>query len=181
VVADLRSVLTDDDILISDVGAHKLWIARMYLVSKPNSVIISNGFASMGFAIPGAVAAKLVNPESKVVAVTGDGGFLMNSQELETAKRLGLSFVTVVWADSSYGLIEWKQKNKFGRSFGVGFSNPDLVKYADALGLPGYRVGHPGEFLPILKMALDQRLPSIIEVAIDYRENPRLTEKMGKG
>ncbi|MFC1909024.1 acetolactate synthase large subunit [Chloroflexota bacterium] len=178
VIADLRSVLEEDDIIITDVGAHKLWIARMYPVNKPNAVIISNGFASMGFAIPGAIATKLVYPRSNVVAVCGDGGFLMNSQELETAKRLGLSFVTVVWADSSYGLIEWKQKNKFGSSFGVSFSNPDLIKYADSLGLPGYRVNHPREFLPILQTALNQRLPSLIEVAIDYRENAKLAEKM---
>jgi len=179
VVADLRSALGNDDILVSDVGAHKLWIARMYPANKPNTVIISNGFASMGFAVPGAIAAKLVHPESKVVAVSGDGGFLMNSQELETAKRLGVSFVTVVWVDSSYGLVEWKQMNKFGSSFGVSFSNPDLVKYADSLGLPGYRVSHPGELLPTLQRALEERLPSLVEVPIDYRENPKLTEKMG--
>ena len=180
VIADLRSVLKDDDIVIADVGAHKLWIARMYPVSKPDTVIISNGFASMGFAVPGAIAAKLVNPNSKVVAVSGDGGFLMNSQELETAKRLGVPFVTMVWNDSSYGLIEWKQMNKFGGSFGVGFGNPDLVKYADSLGLPGYRVSHPKELLPTLQKALEQKLPSLIEVPIDYRENPKLLEKMGQ-
>jgi len=180
VIADLRSVLKDDDIVIADVGAHKLWIARMYPVSKPDTVIISNGFASMGFAVPGAIAAKLVNPNSKVVAVSGDGGFLMNSQELETAKRLGVPFVTMVWNDSSYGLIEWKQMNKFGGSFGVGLGNPDLVKYADSLGLPGYRVSHPEELLPTLQKALEQKLPSLIEVPIDYRENPKLLEKMGQ-
>ena len=179
VIADLRNVLENDDILISDVGAHKLWIARMYPANKPNTSIISNGFASMGFAIPGAIAAKLVHPKSKVVAVSGDGGFLMNSQELETAKRLGVSFVTVVWTDSSYGLIEWKQKNKFGGSFGVSFNNPDLIKYANSLGLPGYRVSHPGELIPALQMALTESLPSIIEVPIDYRENPKLVENIG--
>ena len=179
VIADLRNVLENDDILISDVGAHKLWIARMYPANKPNTSIISNGFASMGFAIPGAIAAKLVHPKSKVVAVSGDGGFLMNSQELETAKRLGVSFVTVVWTDSSYGLIEWKQKNKFGGSFGVGFNNPDLIKYANSLGLPGYRVSHPGELIPTLQTALTERLPSIIEVPIDYRENSKLVENIG--
>ena len=179
VVADLRSILEDDDIVISDVGAHKLWIARMYPANKPNTVVISNGFASMGFAIPGAIAAKLVHPKRRVVAVSGDGGFLMNSQELETAKRLGVSFVTVVWVDSSYGLVEWKQMSKFGSSFGVSFGNPDLIKYADSLGLPGYRINHPREFLPTLRRAFEQRLPSLIEVPIDYGENPKLTEKMG--
>jgi acetolactate synthase-1/2/3 large subunit len=105
----------------------------------------------------------------------------MNSQELETAKRLGVSFVTVVWTDSSYGLIEWKQKNKFGISFGAIFNNPDFIKYASSLGLPGFRVSHPGEFIPALQMALTERLPSIIEVPIDYRENPKLVENIGPG
>lgn len=180
VVGDLRRALGEDDILISDVGAHKLWIARMYPANKPNTVLISNGFASMGFAVPGAIATKIVYPERKVVAVSGDGGFLMNSQELETAKRLQLAFVTVVWVDYRYGLIEWRQMNKFGRTFGVNFGNPDFVKYAEAFGLPAFAIGHAREFLPTLRKALELELPSLIEVPIDYRENMRLTEKLGQ-
>ena len=180
VVGDLRKALGEDDILISDVGAHKLWIARMYPANKPNTVLISNGFASMGFAVPGAIATKIVYPERKVVAVSGDGGFLMNSQELETAKRLQLAFVTVVWVDYRYGLIEWKQMNKFGRTFGVNFGNPDFVKYAEAFGLPAFAINHSREFLPTLRKALELKSPSLIEVPIDYRENMKLAEKWGQ-
>jgi acetolactate synthase-1/2/3 large subunit len=178
-ISDLRRVLKDNDILISDVGAHKLWLARMYPANKPNTVIISNGFAAMGIGIPSGIAAKLVYPERKVVVVSGDGGFLMNAQELETAKRLGTAFVTVVWVDDSLGLIEWKQRNKFGTSFGVNFSNPDFEKFADSLGLPGFRVTKTEDFLPILRKALDLPLPSIVELPVDYRENLKLTEKLG--
>ncbi len=179
VLSDLRKALKENDILISDVGAHKVWIARMYLASKPNTVLISNGFASMGIAIPSAIASKLVYPKRKVVVVCGDGGFLMSSQELETAKRLGVAFVTVVWVDASLGLIEWKQINKFGHSFGVSFNNPDLVKYAESLGLVGFRISSTEDLFPTLQKAFDLRLPSIIEVPIDYRENMKLTEKLG--
>ena len=179
ILADLRSVLGKNDILISDVGAHKVWIARMYPARVPNSVIISNGFASMGFALPGAIAAKLVYPERRVVVVCGDGGFLMNSQELETAKRLGVAFVVVIWVDNSYGLIEWKQMNMFKKHFGVRFDNPDFVTLAKAYGLPGFRIKDANEFIPTLRQALDFKVPSIIEVPIDYSENLRLTEKLG--
>lgn len=178
-ISDLRRALRDNDILISDVGAHKLWIARMYPANKPNTVIISNGFASMGIGIPSGIAAKLVYPEKKVAVVCGDGGFLMNSQELETAKRLGTAFVTVVWVDASLGMIEWKQRNKFGNSFGVNFSNPDFVKYADSLGLPGFRITNTEDLLPTLQKAFELPLPSIVELPIDYRENMKLTEKLG--
>ncbi|MBI4294826.1 MAG: acetolactate synthase large subunit [Chloroflexi bacterium] len=178
-VADLRLALENDDILISDVGAHKLWIARMFPAIKPNTVIISNGFASMGLGVPGAIAAKLAHPERRVVAVCGDGGFMMTSQELETARRLGLSFVVVIWVDGGYGMIEWKQLSRFGTSYGVKFGNPDFVQYARSFGLPGFRIDSPEQLLPTLKHALDLELPSIIELPIDYRENLKLTEKLG--
>jgi acetolactate synthase-1/2/3 large subunit len=178
VIADLRYALEEDDILVSDVGAHKLWLGRMYPVRKPNTLIISNGFAPVGFAVPAAIATKLVYPQRNVVAIVGDGGFLMNSQELETAKRQGISFVTVVWVDSSFGLIEWKQMNKFGHSFGVRFGNHDFKKYAESLGLPGYRVNNAGDFLPVLHRAFAEKLPSIIAVPIAYGENHRLLEKI---
>jgi acetolactate synthase-1/2/3 large subunit len=167
VVAALREVLSDTDIVISDVGAHKLWLATLFPTACPNSLMMANGLASMGIAVPGALAAKLVHPERRVVAVTGDGGFLMNSQELETAKRLGTAFVTVVWTDNGYGVIGLKQQRRFGRTFGASFSNPDLVKYAEAFGLPGFRVERPDDLLPTLQRALDWAGPSLVEVPID--------------
>ena len=178
-IYELRRALAPHDIVVSDVGAHKIWIARLYQAYEPNTVIISNGFASMGIALPGAIAAKLVHPDRHVVALCGDGGFLMNSQELETAKRIGAGIVTVIWRDNGYGLIDWKQRNQFGRPFGVGFDNPDFVKYAESFGIPGFRPETADDLYPILKRALDLPGPSVIDVPIDYAENVRLTERLG--
>lgn len=178
VLYDLRQVMGEDDIVISDVGAHKMWVARHYHCIKPNTCIISNGFASMGIAIPGAVAAKLVNPDKKVVAVTGDGGFMMNSQELETAVRIGTPFVTLIFNDSCYGLIKWKQEERFGQSTCISFTNPDFVKYAEAMGLKGYRVTKSEDLAPILKEALAQEVPAIIDCSVDYNENLKLTNQL---
>ena len=174
VVADLRAALGDDDILISDVGAHKLWLATFFPAARPNTLIIANGLASMGIALPGALAAKLVHPDRKVVAMSGDGGFLMNSQELETAKRIGTPFVSLVWRDDRYGVIELNQQRRFGRTFGVEFGNPDFVKYADSFGLPGFRVEQADDLLPTLRRALELDVPSLVEVPVDPRENLRL-------
>ena len=174
-LADLRAALDPKDIVISDVGAHKLWVARLFPTQWANTVVISNGLASMGIAVPGAVAAKLAFPERRVVAVTGDGGFLMNSQELETAKRLGTAFVVLIWADHAYGSIEWKQQQRYGRTFGTRFTNPDFVRYAEAFDLPGFRVESAAELLPTLRRALDLEEPSLVEVPVDYRENLRLS------
>ena len=121
--------------MVSDVGAHKIWVARLYQAYEPNTVIISNGFAAMGISLPGAIAAKLVHPDRRVVALCGDGGFLMNSQELETARRIGANITVVVWRDDGYGLIDWKQRSEFGRPFGVEFTQPRLR------GLRGSRSG----------------------------------------
>ena len=176
----VREVLKPDDILISDVGAHKLWISRMYPVYKPNTCIISNGFASMGIALPGAIAAKLVYPERQVIAIMGDGGFLMNSQEIETATRLGLSFVSLIFHDNSYGVIKSKQLNFFGRSAFVDFSNPDFVKYAESFGAKGYRVESANDLKPILQDAIKQRGVSVIDCPVDYSENIFLTQRMSK-
>jgi acetolactate synthase I/II/III large subunit len=178
-IYDLRQVMGPEDIVISDVGAHKMWMARHYHCDRPNTCIISNGFAAMGIAIPGAVAAKLVAPDRKVVAVTGDGGFMMNSQELETALRIGTPFVTVIFNDGGYGLIEWKQFNHFGESAFVKFSNPDFVKLAESMGLKGYRVTSSTDFLPMLKEALSQTVPAVIDCPIDYSENLRFTQRSG--
>ena len=178
-IADLRRALGPSDIVVSDVGAHKVWVARMYQAYEPNTVIISNGFAAMGIAVPGAIAAKLVHPERKVVAVCGDGGFLMNSQELETAKRIGANICVVVWRDDGYGLIDWKQRNEFGRPFAVEFGNPDFVAYAESFGIAGFRPTSAADLYPTLKRALDVDGPSLVEVPIDYAENLRLTEQLG--
>jgi acetolactate synthase-1/2/3 large subunit len=178
-IADLRAALDPLDIVVSDVGAHKVWVARLYQAYEPNTVIISNGFAAMGIALPGAIAAKLVHPGRRVVALCGDGGFLMNSQELETAKRIGANICVVVWRDDSYGLIDWKQRNEFGRPFAVEFGNPDFVAYAQSFGIAAFRPASAGELLPTLRRALDVDGPSLVEVPIDYRENLRLTERLG--
>jgi len=178
IVWDLREVLAPDDIAISDVGAHKMWMARMYRAERPNTCIISNGFASMGLAVPGAVAAKLAYPHRKVVAVTGDAGFMMNSQEIETALRMGTAFVILIWSDSEYGLITWHQLRTFGRPSHIAFKNPDFVKYAESFGAKGYRVEHAEELVPILKKALADNTVSIIDCPVDYSENMKLTERL---
>ncbi|MEM9092847.1 MAG: acetolactate synthase large subunit [Cyanobacteria bacterium P01_F01_bin.53] len=174
---DLRQVLDAEDIVISDVGAHKMWIARHYHCEQPNTCLISNGFASMGIAIPGGVAAKLVHPNRNVVAVTGDGGFMMNCQELETAHRLGTAFVTIIFHDGGYGLIEWKQEAHFHESSYIKFNNPDFVKLAESMNLKGYRIESAEEFIPTLKEALAQNVPTVIDCPIDYRENLLFTER----
>lgn len=176
-IYDLRQVMGPEDIVISDVGAHKMWMARHYHCDCPNTCLISNGFAAMGIAIPGAVAAKLVAPDKKVVAVTGDGGFMMNCQELETALRVGTPFVTIIFNDGGYGLIEWKQLNHYGRSTFINFGNPDFVKLAESMGLIGYRVESTADFIPTLKEALNQSVPVVIDCPVDYRENLRFSQK----
>ncbi|MDH6062248.1 acetolactate synthase large subunit [Umezakia ovalisporum] len=181
-IYDLRQVMGPDDIVISDVGAHKMWIARHYHSHSPNTCLISNGFAAMGIAIPGALAAKLVFPNRKVVAATGDGGFMMNCQELETALRVGTPFVTLIFNDGGYGLIEWKQENQFGKgnSSFVHFGNPDFVKLAESMGLKGYRVESTIDLIPVLKEALAQDVPAVIDCPVDYRENHRFSQKAGE-
>ncbi|MBD2092704.1 acetolactate synthase large subunit [Microcoleus sp. FACHB-1515] len=178
-IYDLRQVLGSEDILISDVGAHKMWIARHYHCDRPNTCIISNGFAAMGIAIPGAIAAKLVAPDRKVVAATGDGGFMMNCQELETALRCKTPFVTLIFNDGGYGLIEWKQINHYGESAFIKFGNPDFVKLAESMGLKGYRVESSTDFVPMLKDALAQDVPAVIDCPVDYRENLKFSQRSG--
>jgi acetolactate synthase-1/2/3 large subunit len=172
IVHDLRRALADDDILISDVGVHKLWLATRFPAARPNTVVIANGLASMGIALPGAIAARLVHPARKVIAVSGDGGFMMNSQELETAKRLGAAFVAVVLVDGRYGVIALNQQRRFGRRFGVDFGNPDFVAYAASFGLPGFRVDRAADFLPTLRRALDLNTPSVVAVPVDTSRSP---------
>ena len=176
ILADVRKVMGREDILVSDVGAHKMWIARHYDCYAPNTCLISNGFASMGFSIPGAFAAKLLNPDKKVLAVCGDGGFMMNSQELETAVREKVPFVTLIWEDSSYGLIKWKEQEQFGGEHCyVDFTNPDFKLLAEAMHCKGYRVEKAADLIPTLEEAFRQTVPSVIVVPVDYSENMKLT------
>jgi acetolactate synthase-1/2/3 large subunit len=175
---DLRQVLDEEDIVISDVGAHKMWTARMYQAESPNSCIISNGFASMGIALPGVISAKLAYPDRKAVAVTGDGGFMMNNQEIDTALRLGLDLVVLIFNDSKYGLIEWHQLSHFDRASQIDFVNPDFVQFAESFGAKGYRVNSTEELIPTLEAALNDGTVSIIDCPVDYSENMKLTHKL---
>ena len=176
ILYDVRKFMDEDDIVISDVGAHKMWIAREYNCYKPNTCIISNGFATMGIAVPGAVAAKLINLDKKVLAISGDGGFMMNSQEYETALREGAPIVTLIFSDASYGLIKWKQIDHFGKNCFVDFTNPDFVKYAESMHAKGYRVEKAEDLIPILEDAFKQTVPCIIDCPVDYSENTKLSE-----
>jgi acetolactate synthase-1/2/3 large subunit len=176
---EIRQALGREDILISDVGLHKLWIGRMFPAYEPNTVLIANGLAGMGFAVPAAVAAKLVHPERNVVTVNGDGGFLMNAQELETAVRLRTPFVNVIWENRQYGSIVWKQDKKFGTHFGTDFDNPDFVKLAEGFGMPGWRCESADEFGERLRQALALDVPSLIVVPIDYSLDVAISEELG--
>jgi acetolactate synthase I/II/III large subunit len=178
IVWDLREALAPEDIAISDVGAHKMWMSRMYRAERPNTCIISNGFAAMGIGLPGAIAAKLAYPDRKVVAVTGDAGFMMNSQEIETALRMKTPIVVLIWNDSEYGLITWHQLRHFGRPSHISFKNPDFVKYAESFGAKGYRVERTQDLLPTLKQALADDTVVIIDCPVDYAENMKLTARL---
>ncbi|WP_428353925.1 acetolactate synthase large subunit [Methyloprofundus sp.] len=180
ILYDTRKVLADADILLSDVGAHKMWIARLFRCELPNTCIISNGFASMGIALPGALAAKLAYPQKRILAITGDAGFMMNSQEIETALRHKLALVVMIWHDNEYGLIKWHQQRRFGRSGDISFTNPDFVKYAESFGAIGYRVNSAEELIPTLEQAFADNTVVIIDVPVDYSENMKLTEKLGE-
>lgn len=175
---ELRQALAPEDIVISDVGANKVWVARMFPAYRPNTVLISNGFAAMGFALPAAIAAKLVHPERTVVAVCGDGGFMMNVQEMETAVRLKLAIVIIVFNDNGYGLIRWKQQNKFGATAGVDFQNPDFVALARSFGAEGFRLERTEDFPDLLRKAMQCDRPVVIDCPIDYGENLKLTERL---
>ena len=180
VLSDLRAVLAPEDVVLSDVGAHKMWVARHFHCHQPNTCLIPNGFCSMGFALPGVIAAALVNPNRRAVAISGDGGFLMNVQEMETAARLGLSLTVVVWEDKEYGLIAWKQTNEFGRHTELSFGNPDWLGLAAAFGWHGHQVEASADLQTVLHRAVDETGPSLVVLPIDYRENALLTERLGE-
>ena len=180
ILFDTRQVLGDEDILISDFGAHKMWIARLYRCSRPNTCLISNGFAAMGIGVPGAIAAKMAFPEKNVLTITGDAGFMMNSQEIETALRYQVAIVIMIWNDREYGLIKWHQEQRFGHSNHISFNNPDFVKYAESFGARGYRVERTQDLLPTLEKAFADNTVVIVDVPVDYSENMKLTEKLGQ-
>jgi acetolactate synthase-1/2/3 large subunit len=177
---DLRAALGPLDMLVSDVGLHKLWVARMFPAHEPNTVLIANGLAGMGFALPGAIAAKLVHPDRNVVAVCGDGGFLMNSQELETAVRLRTAITIVVWEDGAFGSIAWKQRKRFGETFGSGFQNPDFVQLAESFGLAAWRCRSAGDFRQHLQQALALDGPSLIVLPVDYSVDVAISDELGE-
>ena len=171
---DLRDILEPDDLLISDVGAHKLWLSRFFRVAKPKTIIISNGLSPMGIAVPGGIAAKLMDPNRRVVTLSGDGGFLMSVHELETASRENAPTVNLVFRDGGLGSIRWKQMAKFQRTVGTEFNNPDFSDLAKAFGLRGFRVEHPSELNSILREALESKVPCLVDVPVDYGTNPFL-------
>jgi len=177
---DVRRLLGPGDILLSDVGAHKMWIARHYHCHEPNTCLIPNGFCSMGFALPGAIGASLVHPDRRILGIAGDGGFLMNVQEMETARRLGCDIVMLVWEDGEYGLISWKQQNEFGRHTQLAFGNPDWMALARAFGWHGHTVSRSREFAETLATAFAEPGPSLVVAPVDARENLLLNERLGE-
>jgi len=177
---DLRKALGPDDILLSDVGAHKMWVARYYQCYEPNTCLISNGFCTMGFALPASIGAKITFPNRRIVSVNGDAGFLMNLQDLETAVRLELNIVAVIWLDGEYGLIKWKQQNQFdGRHSNLAFDNPDFELLAQSFGAWGRTVNRARDFAVLLDEALRQNGPALLAVPVDYGENLKLSERLG--
>ncbi|MFJ9761527.1 acetolactate synthase large subunit [Streptomyces sp. NPDC101149] len=179
VVTDVRTALSRHDVVLADTGAGKMWMARLYPTYEPDTCLLSNGLSTMGFALPGAIAAKLARPDRRVVALMGDGSFLMNSQELETAVRECIPLVVLVLVDEAYGLITWKMELELGRHSHTRFTNPDLVAYAESFGARGYAIEAADQLLPALRRALDDDTVSVIACPVDYSENLRLTDKLG--
>jgi acetolactate synthase I/II/III large subunit len=179
IVHDIRAAMERDDVVLADTGAVKMWMARLYPTYEPNTCLVSNGLATMAFSLPGAIAAKLVAPERRVLAAMGDGAFLMSAAEIETAVRERLHIVVLVWVDGGYGLIGWKQDLQFGRRAAISFTNPDFVTFAESFGAKGYLIGAADELLPTLRVALDDEAVSVIACPVDYSENARLVERLG--
>lgn len=180
IVTDIRQALGREDIVLVDTGALKMWMARLYPTYMPNTCVLSNGLATMGFALPGALAAKLAFPERKVLAVMGDGSFLMNAQEIETAIREKISFTILVWVDDGYGLIRWKMDLELKRHSQVDFTNPDFIQFAMSFGAKGRLIQKAEELLPALQEALESEGVTVIACPVDYSENNKLTDRLGK-
>jgi acetolactate synthase I/II/III large subunit len=177
---DVRQSLGPRDILLSGVGAHKMWVGRYYHCHEPNTCLISNGLCAMGMPLPGAIAAHLVHPDRKIFIVAGDGDFLMNVHEMETAKRLGSRFTAMIWEDKDYGLITWKQKTQHGHHVDMTFGNPNWQQLADAFGWQCQIVRRSRDLRGAIDRGLDYEDPSLIIVPIDYRENELLTARLGE-
>jgi acetolactate synthase-1/2/3 large subunit len=177
---DLRQALGPDDLLLSGVGAHKMWIGRYYHCHEPNTCLIPNGFCSMGMPLPGAIAAHLVFPERNVVGLAGDGDFLMNVQEMETARRLDANITLMVWVDGGYGLISWKQDDEFGEHTDLSFGNPDWLGLAKSFGWQGQYIANAEDLSAAIAAALAHDGPSLIALPIDYRENALLSKRLGE-
>nr|WP_320672920.1 acetolactate synthase large subunit [Patulibacter sp. DM4] len=180
VVADTRAALDREDVVLADTGAVKMWMARLYPTYAANTCLLSNGLSTMGFSLPGAIGAKLARPQAKVLAATGDGAFLMHAQELETAVRERIPLCVLVWEDNGYGLIEWKMELELGRSSSVRFGNPDVVAFTESFGGRGIRIGAADELLPALREGLASDGVTVIACPVDYRENLRLTDRLGE-
>ncbi|MBY8964823.1 acetolactate synthase large subunit [Algiphilus sp. NNCM1] len=176
-VADIRRVMPSDSVIALDNGVYKIWFARNYNAAVPNSVLLDNALASMGAGLPSAMAAKLVHPDKPVMAICGDGGFMMNSQELETAVRLGLDLVVVVLNDSAYGMIKWKQQHMGLTDFGLDFGNPDFVAYAQSYGAHGHRLSATEQLVPLLKQCLASGGVHLVDVPVDYSDNDRVLNR----
>jgi len=176
----IRQVMGPHDILLSDVGAHKMWIARHYQCHEPNTCLIPNGFCSMGFALPGAIAASIVHPGRRILSIAGDAGFLMNVQEMETAVRIASNIVVMVWEDNEYGLIAWKQQGHFGHHTDLSFGNPDWKLLAQSFAWHGHYVSNAADLAGTLDAAFEESGPSLVVIPIDYRENELLTKKLGE-
>ena len=179
IVSDTRRALGREDIVLADTGAVKMWMARLYPTYAPNTCLLSNGLSTMGFSLPGALGAKLARPDAKILAATGDGAFLMHAQELETAVREGIPLCVLVWEDDGYGLIEWKMEMELGTSSSVKFGNPDVVAFTESFGGKGVRITEADQLLPALREGLASDGVTVIAVPVDYRENLRLTERLG--
>jgi acetolactate synthase-1/2/3 large subunit len=171
IVSDIREAMPSDGILSLDNGMYKIWFARNYRAHEPNTVLLDNALASMGAGLPGAIGAKMVYPERKVVAICGDGGFMMNSQEMETAMRLKQDLVVIVLRDNAYGMIKWKQEIDEFDNFGLDFTNPDFINYAESYGASGHRISKTGELKKVLEKCFSKGGVHLIEVPIDYSEN----------
>lgn len=176
-VADVRRVMPDDGIITLDNGIYKIWFARNYKARCPNTVLLDNALATMGAGLPSAMGARIVFPEKKVMAICGDGGFMMNSQELETAVRLKMNITILILNDSSYGMIRWKQINLGFKDFGLEFGNPDFVKYAESYGAVGHRVKSADELLPLMEKCLENDSVDLIDVPVDYSDNDRILNR----
>jgi acetolactate synthase-1/2/3 large subunit len=173
-VAQVRSAMPDDGIITLDNGVYKIWFARNYKAYSTNTVLLDNALATMGAGLPSAMAAKIVHPDRKVMAICGDGGFMMNSQEMETAVRLKLDLVVLILRDDAYGMIKWKQAAMGFKDFGLDYGNPDFVKYAQAYGAEGHRLESTEQLAGILKNCLDSPGVHLVEVPVDYSENERV-------